>query len=253
MALKSFKAYLKEDYIPNHRHELNENVIDKIQGVADVVSGGLSFIPGLNLVGSAIDAVSAGVDVVQGQYGDAALRGGAAALGVIPGVGAAAKIGAKAIKGATTIGRAGRTASAARTAAKVGKSAPKSILELPGRLAKDVKSVASGVYSGGKAVLSAPGKAMDLSGEAISRGISRFKDTRQATAAAKELTAKRTFVKDLLGKGIKDPSIIGKAVETKFGSGSLAQTVKAGRQVGTKAPGAGLSAADLAAKRSEAL
>lgn len=136
MALKSFSTFLKEDYLPAKKIQLDEErkrqeslqeagIIDTIQTGADFLSMGLSFVPGLNFVGSAIDAISAGVDLAQGQYGDAALRGGAAALGLIPGGGAVAKIGAKAIKGATTIGRSARAtksaASAVNTVAKARK------------------------------------------------------------------------------------------------------------------------------------
>jgi len=90
-------------------------VIDAIQTGADVVSGILSFIPGGNLVGSAIDAVSAGVDVAQGDYGDAALRAGSAAVGLIPGGGAAAKVGTGAVKAAKAADTASDVAKAAKT------------------------------------------------------------------------------------------------------------------------------------------
>jgi hypothetical protein len=90
-------------------------VIDAIQTGADVVSGILSFIPGGNLVGSAIDAVSAGVDVAQGDYGDAALRAGSAAVGLIPGGGAAVKGGAAAVKAAKAVDTASDVAKAAKT------------------------------------------------------------------------------------------------------------------------------------------
>ena len=46
-------------------------MIDRIQGYADFAG----LIPGF---GDVIDLVSAGVDVLQGQYGDAAFRGAAA-------------------------------------------------------------------------------------------------------------------------------------------------------------------------------
>jgi hypothetical protein len=195
MALKSFKTYLKEDYIPNHRHELNENIIDRIQTGADVLSGVLSFIPGANLIGSGIDALSAGVDLAQGQYGDAALRGAAAALGVIPGVGAAAKVGAGAIRGAKVLSVAGRARGAASGAVNIGKAA-KETMALGGKLA---------------------GKIKDL------------KSMRQARAAAKEVAQAKTVTKDLLSKGIKDPSAIARAVETKVGTGALKRTVMSGR------------------------
>ena len=267
MALKSFKTYLKEDYIPNHRHEINENIIDNIQIGADVVSGILSFIPGGNLIGSGIDAISAGVDLAQGQYGDAGLRGAAAVLGIIPGVGVGVKVAGAAAKGV-------KAASVAGKAASVGGKA---------------KSAVSGAANIGKATK----ETAALGGKVIRK----LKDIRQARAAAKEVSQVKTVTKDLLSKGIKDPSIIAKAVDMKvgagalkrtvkagrdiaakevnkvrataqnlaskgfnasevagsitkrFGSGALRRTVAAGRQVGTKAPGAGLSAAELAAKK----
>ena len=219
MALKSFKTYLKEDYIPNHRHEINENIIDNIQIGADVVSGILSFIPGGNLIGSGIDAISAGVDLAQGQYGDAGLRGAAAVLGIIPGVGVGVKVAGAAAKGV-------KAASVAGKAASVGGKA---------------KSAVSGAANIGKATK----ETAALGGKVIRK----LKDIRQARAAAKEVSQVKTVTKDLLSKGIKDPSIIAKAVDMKVGAGALKRTVKAGRQVGTKAPGAGLSAAELAAKK----
>jgi len=226
MALKSFKTYLKEDYIPNHRHEINENIIDNIQIGADVVSGILSFIPGGNLIGSGIDAISAGVDLAQGQYGDAGLRGAAAVLGIIPGVGVGVKVAGAAAKGVKAASVAGKAASVAGKAASVGGKA---------------KSAVSGAANIGKATK----ETAALGGKVIRK----LKDIRQARAAAKEVSQVKTVTKDLLSKGIKDPSIIAKAVDMKVGAGALKRTVKAGRQVGTKAPGAGLSAAELAAKK----
>ena len=95
-------------------------IIDKVQGVADIVSTGLSFIPGLNLVGSAIDAVSAGVDTAQGQYGDAAMRAGSAAAGVVPGGGAAVKGGRLLAKAKGAVSGAVRGVGAAVDAGKAG-------------------------------------------------------------------------------------------------------------------------------------
>ena len=73
------------------------NVINTIQNYADLVAMGLDFVPVVGTVaGSAIDAGSALVDVAQGEYGDAALRG----IQAIPGVGSAAlatRLGAKGI------------------------------------------------------------------------------------------------------------------------------------------------------------
>lgn len=84
---------------------LIKGAINFAQGVADVASGVMSFIPGLNLVGSAIDAVSAGVDVLQGEKEDAAWRAASAGAGLIPGAGALVK-GGKLAKAAAGAGKA---------------------------------------------------------------------------------------------------------------------------------------------------
>jgi hypothetical protein len=89
-------------------------IINAIQTGADVVSGILSFIPGANLIGSGIDAVSAAVDTAQGEYGDAALRAGSAAVGLIPGGGAAAKVGTGALKAARAVDTASDVAKAGK-------------------------------------------------------------------------------------------------------------------------------------------
>lgn len=108
-----------------------KKALDWAQTAGDVVSFGASFVPGGNLVGSAIDAVSAGIDVAQGDYLDAGLRGAAAGAGLIPGGGAAVKIGAaamkagKAAKGAKVVTNTVNAAKAAGTAAagtKVGQA-----------------------------------------------------------------------------------------------------------------------------------
>jgi len=84
---------------------LLKKAVDFAQGVGDVVSGITSFVPGLNLVGSAIDAVSAGVDTIQGDKGDAAFRAASAVGGLIPGVGGVMKAG-KLAKTGVAAGRA---------------------------------------------------------------------------------------------------------------------------------------------------
>lgn len=103
--------------------KLNEkatNVIDLIQLGGDVASLGLSFVPGGNVVGAGIDALSAGIDLAQGQKGEAAFRGGAAAIGLIPGAGAAAKL-AKAAEAGKGVAKAVTTAEKAiQTAQSVG-------------------------------------------------------------------------------------------------------------------------------------
>jgi hypothetical protein len=96
-------------------------IINKIQTGADIVSGVLSFIPGLNVIGSGIDAASAAIDTAQGEYGDAALRAGSATIGLIPGGGAAVKGGvavAKTAKAVDTAADIGKGVSATAKAAK---------------------------------------------------------------------------------------------------------------------------------------
>jgi hypothetical protein len=95
--------------------EEDGGIVDTIQNYADVVSAGASFIPVVGQgVGAVMDLASGAVDVVQGQYGDAAMRGGMAAASVIPFAGGAAKLG-KAAKGLST---AAKATDAAATAAK---------------------------------------------------------------------------------------------------------------------------------------
>jgi len=62
-----------------------ESWIDKAQKVADIATLAGSFIPGFNLASSATQAISGAIDVAQGQYGQAALRGAGAGIGLIPG------------------------------------------------------------------------------------------------------------------------------------------------------------------------
>lgn len=95
--------------------EEDGGIVDTIQNYADVVSAGASFIPVVGQgVGAVMDLASGAVDVAQGQYGDAAMRGGMAAASVIPFAGGAAKLG-KAAKGLST---AAKATDAAATAAK---------------------------------------------------------------------------------------------------------------------------------------
>jgi len=85
-----------------------KDIINYAQLGVDVASIPMSFVPGLNLVASGLQAASAAVDVAQGETEDAAWRAGAAALGLLPGAGgvaAGAKLaaqGTKAVKAATT-------------------------------------------------------------------------------------------------------------------------------------------------------
>lgn len=95
--------------------EEDGGIVDTIQNYADVVSAGASFVPVVGQgVGAVMDLASGAVDVAQGQYGDAAMRGGMAAASAIPFAGGAAKLG-KAAKGLST---AAKATDAAATAAK---------------------------------------------------------------------------------------------------------------------------------------
>lgn len=70
---------------PKETEEEGENWIDKAQRVADYATLAGSFVPGLNVASAATQAISAGIDVAQGQYGQAGLRGAGAGIGLIPG------------------------------------------------------------------------------------------------------------------------------------------------------------------------
>ena len=91
------KQYVHENVVHDFMKDEDGNVINTIQNYADLVAMGLDFVPVVGTVaGSAIDAGSALVDVAQGEYGDAAIRG----IQAIPGAGSAAlatKLGAKGI------------------------------------------------------------------------------------------------------------------------------------------------------------
>ena len=108
-----------QQFVESQQNESWKKAIDWAQTAGDVVSFGASFVPGGNLVGSAIDAVSAGVDTAQGDYLDAGLRGTAAVAGLIPGGGAAVKIGAA----ATKLAKAAKGVEAAKAVVGVAKAA----------------------------------------------------------------------------------------------------------------------------------
>lgn len=116
----SESANLKEfNYNPQEEDE-EPNFIDQVQSVADLVSAGISFVPVVGqAVGAAIDVASAGVDLAQGQYGDAAMRGTMAAASAIPFAGGAVKLG-RAARGLATATRAADTATSATQAARAG-------------------------------------------------------------------------------------------------------------------------------------
>jgi hypothetical protein len=105
--MKRFQTYLQE-----------ANAIDTMQGVLDVATLGGSFVPGLNLASAAAQSVNAGIDVAQGQYGEAGMRAGMAALSAIP-FGRAAGAAAKAGKAAETATKLGKVARAAKVAGAI--------------------------------------------------------------------------------------------------------------------------------------
>ena len=111
------KQYVHENVVHNFMKDEDGNVINTIQNYADFAAMGLDFIPVVGTVaGSAIDAGSALVDVAQGEYGDAAIRG----IQAIPGVGSAAlatKLGAKGIGKMTGKALTSKTSKAATSAA----------------------------------------------------------------------------------------------------------------------------------------
>ena len=111
------KQYVHENVVHNFMKDEDGNVINTIQNYADFAAMGLDFIPVVGTVaGSAIDAGSALVDVAQGEYGDAAIRG----IQAIPGAGSAAlatKLGAKGIGKMTGKALTSKTSKAATSAA----------------------------------------------------------------------------------------------------------------------------------------
>ena len=137
---------------------LNENsiqedlsdVADYAQLGASVVSAGLSFIPGLNLVGSAIDLANSGVYLARGQKENAAWSAGAAAIGLIPMGGALSKI-AQAGKFASKVSG---TKAVAGLGVKVG---TKLIKQIPGGV-----KVLDKTQKASKAVVNLPTKAAEI-------------------------------------------------------------------------------------------
>ena len=97
MDKRTYLAWLQSTQAPQ-QNEGWKKAIDMVQTAGDIVSFGASFVPAGNLVGAAIDAASAGVDLAQGDYLDAGLRGTAAGAGLLPGGGAAVKVGSAATK-----------------------------------------------------------------------------------------------------------------------------------------------------------
>lgn len=93
------KLKLKEDWTVS-------DWIDAAQFGVDLASIPLSVVPGANTV---LQGINAGVDLAQGQYVDASIRGGLAALGLLP--------------GASGVGAGVKTAATAKAAAQAGAKA----------------------------------------------------------------------------------------------------------------------------------
>ena len=123
--------------------EEEEGWIDKTQGYVDYASMVAGFIPGANVIAAGVDALSAGVDLAQGQPKDAAFRAGLAVVGLLPVVGGgvklakAATVTTKAVSRATGVTKALETvgAPAVVNAAKtLGKDVTKSTVKGVGNL-----------------------------------------------------------------------------------------------------------------------
>ena len=127
--------------------ELNEFIgkgtIDAIQGGYDWVSALGGNIPILGKAFSIGDAISAGIDVAQGQYKDAAFRGAMAGVGLIPGAGGAAKTALKIGRGVATLGKAGaqgaKAAKATKAAVRAAKKAGEGTVTAGGRVVQTGK------------------------------------------------------------------------------------------------------------------
>jgi len=122
------KQYVHENVVHNFMKDEDGNVINTIQNYVDLAAMGLDFVPVVGTVaGSVLDAGSALVDVAQGEYGDAALRG----IQAIPGVGSAAL--------ATKLGAKG-----------IGKMTGKALTSTPSKVATSAAGFAPGLVGGGE-------------------------------------------------------------------------------------------------------
>lgn len=115
---------LKNDEKPE-----GENWIDKIQKVADVATLAGSFVPGLNVPSSILQAVSGAVDFYQGQKTEGGLRAAQAALGALPGGRLLSTAGGKvAARGAVLAGERAAAEEALRLAVPAGRRRAQSAL-----------------------------------------------------------------------------------------------------------------------------
>jgi len=185
---------------------LIKKAIDFAQGVGDVVSGVASLIPGGNLVGSAIDAVSAGVDTLQGDKADAAFRAAAAVGGLIPGVGAAMKAG-KLAKTAVTAGRA---------AGKVGR-----IMQSP--LGKGIRKAGVGARKVGRAAQTGVNAYQKTIGRANFSGSGSQQPIPESYGENMSYLDK---VKDTVANMKPDKSVIRQQVDAHANPGDKAKSIK---------------------------
>ena len=235
MDKRTYLAWLQSTQAPQ-QNEGWKKAIDMVQTAGDVLSFGASFVPGGNFVGSAIDTVSAGVDLAQGDYVDSAFRGGAAAAGLIPGGGAIAKT-AQAAKAA----KAAKAVKAVETGVNVAKdvsSVAKAVKGVEGAasVAKGVEGAAS-VAKGVEGTKTAAGTTKVFTRDPVAKAV----QAGQANAAKGAVQAARTGTQgaQAVAKGSEavaaaaKPSLLGRTTQAiKTGART---TVKTAAKVGQAA------------------
>ena len=113
------KQYIHENVVHNFMKDEDGNLINTIQNYADFAAAGIEFIPVVGTIaGNVADLVSAGVDVAQGEYDDAAIR----ALQSVPGLGQAALLTKFGSKGVGKLLGTGLTTKKAKVATQFGPS-----------------------------------------------------------------------------------------------------------------------------------
>lgn len=208
MDKRTYLAWLQSTQAPQ-QNEGWKKAIDMAQTAGDVVSFGASFIPGGNLVGSAIDAVSAGVDLAQGDYLDAGLRGTAAGAGLLPGGGAAVKVGAAATKAAKTVATSKAVGGTARAigGAIAGTKAGEAAIGAGRAIGNVVAATKAGKAAIGAVDAVKAAKAGTSGASAVAKG------TEAAAGAAKAGEAAATAAKpSLLGRVTSAARTTGKAI-----------------------------------------
>lgn len=212
---------------------IEEGIIDSIQSGWDWVSTGLSFVPGGNWIAAAGDAISAGVDVAQGQYGDAAMRGAAAAAGLIPGGGATVRIGAKVGKLATAAAKGGKAASKAGTAlAKYGDEAAKAL----NTTTKGVADAKQAVTSAKQAVAAA-----QQTGKGVADAAKQLSQANAGLRTAQKAYTKSSQTANAVTKAMADPKAAISAGRKAIGAKVMTATLRPGvvGTIGTALGGGG--------------